>query len=97
MSQVRARVNFDIPSEYNPNLASAASDDESVCHVLMITARLGIAIQIDDRDPARYKRVGHVCIHESWYYDGYDQTPFGDDEKDLAFSDLPDVQSIILV
>jgi hypothetical protein len=94
MSRVRARVSFDIPSEYDPTLTPTASDDEPVCHVLMIAARLGIAIKPDDKDPTRYKRVGQLCIHK---YDYYGQSYGPDDEEDLSITDFPDVQSIILV
>jgi hypothetical protein len=96
-SEVEARVNFDILSEFDPTPNLTAGDDELFCHVLMITARLGIAIQIDEKDPARYKRVGHVCIHESWRYERHGQSPIGDGEKDLVISDFPDVQSVMLV
>jgi hypothetical protein len=92
MSRVKARINFDIPSEYKPATISAVNNNEPVCHVLMIAARLGIAIKNDNENPTRYKRVGHLCIYESWYYDGVH-----DYEEDLLITDFPHIRSITLV
>jgi hypothetical protein len=94
MKRVRARVTFDIPSEYDPTGSSTASDDELVCHVLMVAARLGIAIKIDDEDPTKFKRVGHVCIQERSWYDDRSDTK---DDEELSITSFPDVQLITLV
>jgi hypothetical protein len=94
MSRVKARVNFDIPSEYEHTLKSTTSDKEIVCNVLMIAARLGIAIKVDDEDPTRYKRVGHLCIYDAY---SYDRAYAGGIAKKLSVTDFPDAQSIVLV
>jgi hypothetical protein len=96
-SRVKARVEYDIPSEFDPASASTTGDDEPVCYVLMIAARLGIAIKLDDKDPARYIRVGHVCIYEDGEYSGIWGSYREQCESRISVSSFPDVQSIMLV
>jgi hypothetical protein len=94
MNRVRARVSFDILSEYNPTLTSTASTGEPVCYVLMITASMGIAIKVDDEDPTRYKRVGYLCFQYKYWDSRGCLTVF---RENLDVTDFPDAQSIILV
>jgi hypothetical protein len=96
MSRLKARVEFDIPSEFDPALTSTASDSKPVCYVLMITARLGIAIKTDE-DPARYIRVGHLCIYEDGWYSGKWGSASEWCEPNLSIRSFPDIQSIMLV
>jgi hypothetical protein len=94
MSKVDANVDFDFPAEYEPARTTTASKDEPVCHILMITARLGIAIKVDNKDPTRYQRVGHVRLGSIRYHVGSRTTIL---EESLTIADFPDAQSITLV
>jgi hypothetical protein len=63
----------------------------------MIAARLGIAIKIDDENPARYIRVGHVCIFDDIEYDGKSISWREECKKRIDIDSFPDAQSIMLV
>jgi hypothetical protein len=95
--RVKALVKFDIPSEFEPTSPSTTGDDEPVCYVLMIAARLGIAIKIDDEDPARYTRVGHVCIFDNMEYSGKSISWREECQSRISIGSFPDAQSIMLV